>query len=522
MKRVLAVVLISASVLAQTSPATHPGFTIGKETTVVNGPLKPDGTIDYLPAINALLAKDAKNEDNAAIPLLLLQAGVSKDGTIEPRLRQSLAALHAAIPEKVERSTYLSDYAARQKGVDMIPEPEGTRLAELAERLFLRPWKAQDQPLAVEWLVASAGALKLAEDASRRSKFFIPFLVPAEKSIVGLEGSAVEAQPPVSIMMLPTRLLLSRAQMRAGAGNVAAALADVHATRNLGRVVEQEHFGLLHLMSLATEYNALRACAGMAVSGTLTREQLQAVRQEILSLPVISDEDPAREQVEEFIALDLAMQCIAGKSLAVMRMMALDFSGTAKIDLSDWKNADWDVMLRETVRLQTETVPGDTFLEHLQNWEKKSAKEPQGPSLLDNLESLADDGTLATVTQRVNAFLKRNAGESRDDYTRRITRWLMGADLADVRRNLGLNERTRMTRVLALTCVALAEYRLANGAYPESLEKLAPAPEHDGFTGKPLHYRRQGEGFTLWSAGLNQTDDGGTKDDLVVGTEVGK
>jgi hypothetical protein len=405
--------------------------------------------------------------------------------------------------------------------VDTIPDPEGQRLAELEEHLFLRPWKAHDQPLAAEWMEASAGAVNLAEDACRRSKFFVPFLVPAEKSVTGLDGSAIEALPFVSIM-LPTRLLLSRAQMRAASGDVAAALTDVHAIRNLGRVTDQEHYALIHLQSLATEYNAMRACAGMAAAGTLTRPQLQAVRQGILSLPVISEEDPIRDRVEEFIALDLAMQCIAGKSREIMRLMALDLSGTAEIDLSGWKNADWDVMLRETVRLHAETVPGDTFLERLQGWEKKLAHEPQGPSLLDDLVALADGDNRATLAQHVNAFLKRHAGESRDDYTRRITRWLMGADLADLRRNLGLNERARMARVLALTCVALAEYRLTNGAYPESLEKLAPPPEPDGFTGKPLHYRRQGEGFTLWSAGLNQLDDGGAKDDLVAGTEVGK
>ena len=521
MKRLLALVLVSASAIAQTMPATHPVFTIGKETTVVNGPLKPDGTIDYIPAINALLAKGVKNEDNAAIPLLLLQAGVSKDGTITPRIRQSLEALNATIPNKLERSDSLSDFAARQKGVEIIPEPEGTWLAELEDHLFLRPWRAQDQLLAAEWMQASAGALKFVEDAGHRSKLFIPFLVPAEKSVAGLDGSATEAMVFVSIFS-PVRLLLARAQMRAGSGDVTTALADVHTTRNLARVTDQEHLGLIHLQSLATEYNAMRACAGMAAAGTLTRPQLQAVRQEILSLPVISRDDPIREQVEEFIALDLAMQCIAGKSREVMRLMALDLSGTAEIDLSDWKNADWDVMLHETVRLQAETVPGDTFLERLQNWEKKLAKEPQGPSFLDDPESLGDGGSLDTLAQRVNAFLKRRAGESRDDYTRRITRWLMGASLADVRRDLGLNERARMARVLALDCVSLADYRLAHGAYPNSLDDLVPAPEPDGYTGKPLLYRRQAEGFTLWSAGLNRLDDGGTKDDLVVGTDVGK
>jgi len=219
------------------------------------------------------------------------------------------------------------------------------------------------------------------------------------------------------------------------------------------------------------------------------------------------------------MGLDLVMQCIAGKSLAVMRLMALDFSGKENLDLSDWKNADWDVMLRETVKLFSEKVPGDTYLEESHNLEKMRAGELQGPTFFDNVMSFADGGDFGTIAKRVNEFLKRGAGESREGYTLRITHWLMGANLPDVRRNLGLSERARMGRVLALTCVSLAEYRLAHGTYPDSLDVLQPPAELDGFTGKPLQYRRVGDGFKLWSAGLNQVDDSGTKDDLVVGTE---
>ena len=51
------------------------------------------------------------------------------------------------------------------------------------------------------------------------------------------------------------------------------------------------------------------------------------------------------------------------------------------------------------------------------------------------------------------------------------------------------------------------------GQYPESLEALVPALLNDvpidPFTGEPLVYRREGEGFIVYSLGSNQRDDGG-------------
>ncbi|MBI5819393.1 MAG: hypothetical protein HZA88_10445 [Verrucomicrobia bacterium] len=64
----------------------------------------------------------------------------------------------------------------------------------------------------------------------------------------------------------------------------------------------------------------------------------------------------------------------------------------------------------------------------------------------------------------------------------------------------------------ALAC-ALERYRLANGRFPDSLTALAPAfitkLPHDIITGEPLKYRKDGDGFVLYSVGWNEKDDGG-------------
>lgn len=63
-----------------------------------------------------------------------------------------------------------------------------------------------------------------------------------------------------------------------------------------------------------------------------------------------------------------------------------------------------------------------------------------------------------------------------------------------------------------LAC-ALERYRMANGSYPETLGALIPQYIGDLPTdvcnGQPLIYRREKDGFVLYSVGWNERDDGG-------------
>ena len=67
---------------------------------------------------------------------------------------------------------------------------------------------------------------------------------------------------------------------------------------------------------------------------------------------------------------------------------------------------------------------------------------------------------------------------------------------------------------LARVAVALERYRLAHGAYPESLDALTPQfitkLPHDLINGQPLQYRPEVDGqFVLYSVGWNEKDDDG-------------
>jgi hypothetical protein len=61
--------------------------------------------------------------------------------------------------------------------------------------------------------------------------------------------------------------------------------------------------------------------------------------------------------------------------------------------------------------------------------------------------------------------------------------------------------------------LACRVFKARTGRYPDSLAELVPdllpAVPIDPFTGDPLVYRREGEGFVVYSLGSNQKDDGG-------------
>ncbi|WP_269525540.1 hypothetical protein [Coraliomargarita parva] len=70
---------------------------------------------------------------------------------------------------------------------------------------------------------------------------------------------------------------------------------------------------------------------------------------------------------------------------------------------------------------------------------------------------------------------------------------------------------------LVRTSSALEAYKTIAGQYPDSIEALTPQYldqiPMDPFSQAPLHYRKEGNAFTLYSIGTNLVDDGGSIDE---------
>ncbi|MCI0492137.1 MAG: hypothetical protein L0Z07_04280, partial [Planctomycetes bacterium] len=77
-----------------------------------------------------------------------------------------------------------------------------------------------------------------------------------------------------------------------------------------------------------------------------------------------------------------------------------------------------------------------------------------------------------------------------------------------------VEDRANCTIELTRLAAALAVYRAEHGAYPEKLDELAPGVlgelPVDLYNAKPFVYKRTDDGYLLYSAGENGTDDGGS------------
>ena len=75
---------------------------------------------------------------------------------------------------------------------------------------------------------------------------------------------------------------------------------------------------------------------------------------------------------------------------------------------------------------------------------------------------------------------------------------------------VGANEARRLARQQVLRAGAsVLAYRDRTGSWPDRLDD-ALVPPTDPFTGRPMGYRVEGDGFVVWSAGETQAFDGGT------------
>jgi hypothetical protein len=138
---------------------------VSYEVTRITGPKLPDGSIDYLRAMEDYFSRGVTPENNAAIPILqalgraALPPSQPRDG-ITDRLGMS------PLPDNGDYYTTYADYfRSRPIENDSDPTDSKTRLR----------WPVKIDPAIAEWVKANEKPLALLTEASKRSRYFIPF-----------------------------------------------------------------------------------------------------------------------------------------------------------------------------------------------------------------------------------------------------------------------------------------------------------------------------------------------------------
>jgi hypothetical protein len=468
-------VLIAADlVLVQVRRTIHPGY----ETTRFLGPLLPDGRIDYIKIVDDQLSAGVTPENNAAVPLLLAFGRAALPSTQPPDgITDRLGMAH--LPKKGE---YLITYS------DFCKEHHEGGVADNSRPDLPKHWPATISPVTARWVQANARPLDLVVEASKRSRFFIPFD----------GGNRPEAMfsillPHLRILIDAGDLLVTRAMMRLQANDVSGSLDDLMAVHRLARLSGQSAILVEWLLGERDlEAPACEAERVVAASGKLSADRARGLAAQLEALGDLQPIDGAINDGERLAVLDCAECLAAGPPARSAELLAPVTTPTAvDIGVFRFMPVSYEDIMRS--------------INHLYDGGLAALREPTYPRRAaalavwrDQLPAPSRFGPLSLIW-------------SPD--------WITCALYVSIHKVAEYQEEGRMELRLTRIALALAAYKADHGRYPAALEALAPgylpAVPEDSFSERPPIYAPTGAGYTLYSVGPNMIDDGGGQDDIV-------
>lgn len=490
------------------SPARGPLVTISRETTRLTGPLRPDGYVDYLEAMNDRLSRGVTPESNGAVLLWKAVGREWIDEGIRDRYFRALgieappADTEAFLPleewiEGLEETTEPEEEEPEDPDVEL---PDVELLEEAAEEATRRPWTEREQPVIARWLERNRRSLDTVVAASRRERFYLPLVTTEDDAPV----FAVE-RPSLVVVRQVSDALGARACLGAGSGGIGLARADALAMHRLARGLAGGS-GLLDLMvGSMLETRGLRADLALAFPGAAGAEALRAHRRDIERLPPLPDLATVLDEGERYFFLDSVCALARDPSLAADAMaMGGGPSGEPTL-LDGLRDAlvqsmlDWDEILRL----------GNQWYDRI----VAAHRQPAGPARSEALEAVnrelrAECARLERPLVRVAALLSR---EGRSRYVGTVLASLAVPATSTVDEGLRKTERRRKLVLLALE---IAARRAESGAYPAALPPgIEAAPRYVRFPGGfvLVDPGRDGEPDGVWSEEAEEHED-----DLIV------
>ena len=370
------------------------------------------------------------------------------------------------------------------------------------DRASKNPWRRGDFPAVAKWLGENAAALDLLASGLRRPSYYSPIVHEDGHTLLDLDCVGASA-----LGRKAAGFLSARAMLRVGEGEVDDAWHDLLCCHRLGRANARQPLLVDALLAGVIRETACRGTAALADGGRLTAAQARRIADDLGRLPPPPSLAETFDWGERLFfldgLLDVARRGAASKSLA----WSTDESRAPRVKqcLAD-PRLDWNHVLRVS-NLQI-----DRLVEALRkpSYQQRTAGYAQ---VTADCQRLRDGHASAEVGQR---FVGVPAGSL--ELAARVGGYLL-ADFCESCRALVAWDLERSTRQeVTLLALAVAGYRADRGKYPAELHDLAPHYAKDipsdGFSGGPLRYRLEGDGYLLYSVGRNGLDDGGRNDRL--------
>jgi membrane protease YdiL (CAAX protease family) len=495
--------------------------TISKETTYITEPLRKNGSVDYVAALNQRFSKGVMPESNSAI---LFWKAVGP-GDIEKDYREKYFQMLGmpALPEKGDYFVNLDDYLAQQKngtksdGAKLEP---GTRAYDLLDPALKRPWTKERFPVLAAWLAGNEKPLRLLAEASKRPRRYDPLVCGERTPLLAVLEPAISVYHHAGDV---GSALVARAMLRLSRGKVDESWEDLLTYYRLTRLIGE---GPTVVDAMVGRSRDRAACAGVQAFlqyATLTAAQIARMREDLDRLPPMPKMADQLDEAERFTYLNVVLDCSREGRASLVELErsagdpALNGSKELKsvvqllIRHSEITAIDWDLILRM----------GNSWFDRIADALRKPTRAAQKESLRKLNEDFRD---LRKTAENAASLEKAMRGDARKVFSERLGQVILIMFSPSIALETSVEDPAAMTFELTKLAFALAAYHADNGSYPAKLADLTPKyvreVPSDIFNDADLHYRREGGGYLLYSVGINGKDDGGRSyDDRKQGEE---
>jgi hypothetical protein len=483
----------------------RPEVTISNETTVLTGPLRKDGYVDYVAALNQEASEGVTPENNAAV----LFCRAFGPGEINEEIREPFFRMLGIepLPEEGEYMVSSGDY-----GTSLVEEQtvagkgDGAKLREEFQRAYdkamARPWTAKESPDIAGWIKANEGPLLLVIEGTRRPRYYTPMLDASDEGDAAMVISVL--LPILQELREAARLLKARAMLGIGEGKPDAAWQDLMACHRLARLTGQDPTLIGSLVGIAIDGIATNGDAWLIARGRLKPEAAARMLADLRRLPPMPPIADKIDKAERYMYLD-SVSAVAGGRTSLEELAAgpSEDSALGKVmKAASGILIDWDAVLKI----------GNTWYDRLVA-SAREANPAQRKAALDSLQSDLKKKQ-EELTDAKGLALSLLEGQSpRQAVSQGMGCVFVTLLLPAVTAVVEAEERDHSMARLDEAAFVLAAYRARHGGFPESLADLgdeeAGRLPTDLFSGEPFRYKREGEGFLIYSLGPNGRDDGG-------------
>ncbi|MEM6392340.1 MAG: hypothetical protein AAF797_06165 [Planctomycetota bacterium] len=480
--------LVAQPLIAE--PAPIPARLIptpAKDTTVFLGPLRSDGTVNHIAALNQHLSRGITPDNNAAYALYAVMPPERLAMDDQGGIAWLEAALGAPFPQP--RPLY---QGIPSRDPD---DPVGRHF----HRAIEGPWTPEEVPAVADWLAANQPALDAVVQAVKRDRAWWP-LITDEPGVWFINMLFPELGETRSI----ARGLTIRAHHALAHAKPNDALRDWIALQRLGRHTAANPI----LISRLVGYSILNIADQLAVR-LLASPHLKPVH-----LHQMADHAAASHPVRSVAdAIDLAER--------VTLLQSLIQAASGRVCVEDVLDT------RGRLALRSPKFRIDPALRQINRRYDQLVEMARLPTARQFAERLGQFIEELEAAQDPVRGMQGREGDAADRFSAWFGDGMAGGSVWVLEPAFAANLRANQQLELVQLAIALRLYHFDHDRYPATLDALTPRYfaklPVDRYDGRPLTYKPgpDGKTYLLYTLGRNGQDDGGIHDprdaDLAVG-----